>query len=134
MTHRKPPGQSWESWIERHIREARDEGAFDDLPGAGKPLPDLTDHYDPSWWTKKLIQRERLSLLPPALELRRTVERTLEQLQHVRDETEVRRIVEALSARVRKINATAVEGPPTDLAPIDVEAVVDEWRRRSTAR
>ena len=131
MTERKPPGQSWESWIDQQIREAREAGAFDDLPGAGKPLPDLNADYDPLWWTKKLIQREQLSALPPALELRRTVERTLEQLQRTRDESEVRRIVEALNAQIRKVNATAVEGPATNVAPFDVEAVLDEWRRRS---
>lgn len=41
MTERKPPGTSWETWIEAQIRVAREQGAFDNLPGAGKPLPDL---------------------------------------------------------------------------------------------
>jgi len=27
------------------------------------------------------------------------------------------------------VNALAAEGPPTNLAPLDVEAVVSEWRR-----
>ena len=39
MTERKPPGTSWETWIEAQIRVAREQGAFDNLPGAGKPLP-----------------------------------------------------------------------------------------------
>ena len=134
MTERKPPGQSWESWIDHQIREAREAGEFDNLPGAGKPLPDLHADYDPLWWTKKLIQREQVSALPPALELRRTVERTLEQLQRTRDESEVRRIIEALNAQIRKVNATAVEGPATNVASFDVEAVLDEWRRRSATR
>lgn len=29
---------SWESWIDTHIRIAQERGAFDNLPGAGKPL------------------------------------------------------------------------------------------------
>jgi DnaJ homologue, subfamily C, member 28, conserved domain len=33
---------SWESLIERKVREAAASGSFDDLPGAGKPQ-DLTD-------------------------------------------------------------------------------------------
>ena len=49
MTERKPPGTSWESWIEAQIRVAMEQGAFDNLPGAGKPLPNL-DQYDPLWW------------------------------------------------------------------------------------
>ena len=53
MTQRKPPGTSWESWIEAQIRVAMEQGAFDNLPGAGKPLPNL-DQYDPLWWVKQL--------------------------------------------------------------------------------
>ena len=39
MTKRKPSGTSFETWIDRQIREAEERGAFDDLAGAGKPLP-----------------------------------------------------------------------------------------------
>ena len=39
MTERKPPGTSWETWIDAQIRVAMEQGAFDNLPGAGKPLP-----------------------------------------------------------------------------------------------
>lgn len=33
--------KDWESWIDQQIREAQDRGAFDQLPGRGRPL-DLT--------------------------------------------------------------------------------------------
>ena len=32
-------GPTWESIVERQIREAMDEGAFDELPYSGQPLP-----------------------------------------------------------------------------------------------
>jgi hypothetical protein len=32
-------GPSWESLVDRQIREAMAEGKFDDLPHRGKPLP-----------------------------------------------------------------------------------------------
>jgi DnaJ family protein C protein 28 len=40
MEEQKLP-RNWESWIEQQIREARERGDFDNLPGSGKPL-DLT--------------------------------------------------------------------------------------------
>ena len=61
MTERKPPGSSWETWIEAQIRVAREQGAFDNLPGAGKPLPYLGQEYDPDWWVKQLVRREQIS-------------------------------------------------------------------------
>ena len=130
MTPKKPPGKTWESFIEQQIREAMEEGAFDNLPGKGRPIPDLGIERDPLWWAKKLVEREKVSLAPPALALRRDVEQMLERLPRMRDEAEVRRAVEALNAQIRKINATTAEGPPTNLAPLDVEAIVRQWHQR----
>lgn len=81
MTEQKPPGISWESWIEQQIREAQEAGAFDQLPGAGKPLPSLIKEYDPLWWVKNLVQREQISILPPSLELLRKVESELAKIR-----------------------------------------------------
>jgi hypothetical protein len=128
MTERKPAGQSWESWREELIRLAREEGAFDNLRGAGKPLADLGDSYDPDWWVKKLVRPEKVSMLPPALELLRRVEAEVERIWKLSDETEVRERIRALNAEIARTNARAAEGPPTHLAPLDAEAIVSEWR------
>jgi hypothetical protein len=47
MTERKPAGTSWETWIDAQIPVATQAGVFDNLPGAGKPLPNLDQPYDP---------------------------------------------------------------------------------------
>lgn len=36
--HRRKPGESWQGFVERQIQEAQAQGAFDNLPGHGKPL------------------------------------------------------------------------------------------------
>ena len=129
MTQKKPAGKTWESFIEQQIREAMEEGAFDNLEGKGRPIADLGREYDPDWWAKKLIEREKVSVTPPALALRRSVEQALERLPRVRDEAEVRRTLAALNAEIGRLNAMVAEGPPTNLAPLDVEALVSGWRR-----
>lgn len=134
MTQRKPPGKKWETWTEEQIRRAQEEGAFDRLEGAGKPLPDLTAPYDPDWWAKKLVRRERVSILPPALELRKKVEAELEKIWALRQESQVRARVAALNAEIARLNSRASEGPPTTLAPLDVEAVVARWRQGAGTR
>ena len=54
---------SWyESHIDRQIREAQELGEFDDLPGAGKPLPGFGQEYDENWWLKQLIEREKMGM------------------------------------------------------------------------
>ncbi len=49
-----------ESVVERRIREATERGDFADLPGAGRPLEDLGESYDPAWWAKRWVRRQRL--------------------------------------------------------------------------
>jgi hypothetical protein len=131
MTERKPPGVSWESWFEEQIHRAREDGAFDNLAGAGKPLPDLEGGYDPDWWVKKLVQRERVSVLPPALELLGKVESEIKKIWALPTEAEVRAQVKSLNAEIARSNARAAEGPPTRLGLPD--GIVAHWRARSTA-
>ena len=128
MTERKPSGVSWESWIEAQIRVAQEKGAFDNLPGAGKPLPNILE-YDPLWWVKNLAQREQISLLPPSLELLRKVERELATIEKLPDEAAVRHRVATLNVEIARVNSTVVEGPPTRLGPLDPDQVVGRWRR-----
>lgn len=128
MTERKPPDMTWESWVERKIREAFERGDFDDLPGAGQPIPDLHRPYDELWWLRDKLRREQLSDLPPALELRKEVDDTVVRIAAARTEEDVRRLVAAVNERIVYVNAHTVSGPPPDLAPLDVERVLASWR------
>jgi hypothetical protein len=130
MTARKPLGTSWESWIDAQIRIAQEEGAFDNLPGAGKPLPNLLGpEQGLDWWVPQLVKREQISMLPPSLELLRRIEKELAAIETLEDEAAVHRRVAALNAEIAKVNATVMEGPPTRLGKLDAEQVVARWRR-----
>ena len=74
MTERKPPGASWESWVEQKIRAGMEDGAFEKLPGKGKPIPGLTEAHDDDWWVKDKLRRERVSFLPPTLAVRKELD------------------------------------------------------------
>jgi len=128
VTTRKPAELSFESWIEQQIQQAQRDGRFDDLPGKGRPLR-LEDGADPYWWAKQLLRREQVDFLPPALELRRNVEKALAALPSLRDERRVRELLEGLDAEIRRVNSTITSGPPTTQPPLDIEALVAAWRR-----
>jgi hypothetical protein len=130
MPPEKPPDKTWKAWVEEQIQEAQRAGEFEGLAGAGQPIPGITDPYDPDWWVKRLVQREKVSLLPPALALLRKVEAALAALETVRREDDVRARVAALNAEIAAVNARVAEGPATRLAPLDAEAIVGEWRAR----
>jgi Domain of unknown function (DUF1992) len=133
MTEQKPPGMAWDSWIEQQIREADEQGAFENLPGFGRPLPGLEAGYDPDWWVKQFVQREGVSVLPPALELLQKVERVLADLSRLPTEAQVREQLIALNAEIAKVNAMTLDGPATRLGVLDVDSIINEWRARRVA-
>ena len=123
-------GANFESLIDKQIREAQERGAFDDLPGAGKPIPDLDGPHDEMWWIKDKLRRENASYTPPTLLLRKEAENIHEAAAEERTEEAVRALVRDLNARIVEAIRRPMSGPPLNLGPVDVEAVVQHWRRR----
>ena len=129
---KKPPGVSWESWVERKIRESIEAGEFDNLPGAGQPIAELARPYDELWWLRKKLREEQLSVDPPTLVLRREYHDTLARIADARTEGEVRRLVAGINEKIIYVNSHTTFGPPTELVPLDVERVVAGWRTRGS--
>ena len=120
----------YESWVERQVREAIERGEFDNLPGAGRPLPGINGREDDNWWVKSLLEREQLPMpLPTSLALRREVADLPQTLADVPDERTVRDIIEDLNRRIRDSHRRRVDGPPIVVKPVDVEQTVTNWRR-----
>ncbi|MEV5983879.1 DUF1992 domain-containing protein [Streptomyces sp. NPDC052051] len=131
MTERKPPGVSFESFVDKQIRDAEARGEFKDLPGAGQPVPAVTEtQYDELWWIKRKMAREGVSVLPPALALRKEAEDTLEAAETAPSEAAVRRLIEPLNVKIRDMMLKPPPGPPLGLKPYDVEGIVERWRDR----
>lgn len=130
MTGRKPPKATFESWVDRQIREGLAKGAFDDLPGG--PL-DLTDHHDEDWWIKQKIRDEGIEVLPPSLVLRREIERAVTEARNAPTEDAARAGIEAVNERIRAANRIAIAGPPVTLVAYPVEEFLEVWRRTHPA-
>ena len=73
-------------------------------------------------------------LLPPILEARLDTEKTLAGIDSMASEQQVRRTLLALNERIRKAHFSAAEGPATGVRPVDVDAVVGQWRVRRAQR
>ena len=125
MTERKPSRESWESWVDRQIREAKERGEFDNLPGSGKPLASIDGNHDDMWWIKQWLKREDLSFTPPVLALRKSVDDMFANIGRLRSEAKVREVVEELNKQIREMNRMPrLDGPPTNLYVIDVDDVL----------
>jgi hypothetical protein len=131
MTERKPPGVPFESWVDKQIRDAQARGEFDRLPGAGEPLPrEVEATYDELWWVKRKMAREGVSVLPPALALRKEAEDALVAALAAPSERAARRIVEQVNVKIREMMYKPPPGPPLGRKPYDVEDVLRQWRER----
>ena len=121
---------SWyESLIDRQIREAQERGEFDNLPGAGKPLPGHGEEYEEDWWIKELIRRENITgVLPASLRLRREVEDVMRTVATRKTEAAVRRVVADLNERILRAQRGHLDGPPVVLSTVDADEIVAAWR------
>jgi Domain of unknown function (DUF1992) len=139
MTTRKPADMSFPDWIERQIRDAEAQGAFENLPGAGKPIPHLgRPQNDMDWIVSKLRSEDVdiVSVLPPALALAKEVELLPQRLRALSSEARVRGVVDDLNARIRHALLQPQVGPPMRVRPVDVEQAVGAWQadREAAAR
>ena len=121
--------------VETAIQQAMRRGDFDDLPGAGKPLPGLTGTHDPDWWIRRKIEREKLTGLgPPALMLR-TEDKELEAtLDRLASESAVREHLDTFNRRIVEARRQLQGGPPVVTPTRDVDDEVDRWRQRREER
>jgi len=130
MTERKPPGMSWASWIDQQIQEAKERGAFDNLAGAGKPLPDRGDEDFGQSWVREWVQREGVSvheMLPPPLKLRKQRELLAQRVPGMRSEQDVRDAVAGLNREIMEWRRIPV-GPPIFVPLVNEDDMVGRWR------
>jgi len=103
---------------ERKVRQAREDGYFDNLGGAGKPIPDIDKRRRPGWWADRFVAQERKKL--KALRLDEELRKEMPALWRLRTETAVR-------AKVEELNA---EREPSQ--HLDLEATLATWLRLQT--
>jgi len=128
VTERKPPDITFRSWIDQQIAEAEERGAFDNLPGTGKPLPNRGDSENA--WLIDWMRREGISteeLLPAPLKLRKQASRLASSVHELGSEREVRDAVDELNYQIKEWRKIPV-GPPVFVPLVDAEAMVGRWR------
>jgi len=134
MTERKPPGMSFETWVDRQIEQARERGAFEGLAGAGKPLAGLDREESGYDWALKWARRENgdhpeavAGMLPPGLALRRERDLMPGVVPSLPSEAAVRALAEDYDDRVRAFWRRPQEGPPVVPGLADADALVRLW-------
>ena len=132
--------KSWESLVERQIREAMDAGAFEDLPFRGQRLP-IDDDSAAGEWAMAHRMLKNAGIAPPWIESDKEARRLLaalgamlERAPHASRLTRDRlrrdylATVQAANRAIERVNAEA----PTDRQhrrPLDTTAEVERLER-----
>ena len=109
------PAGAVDAMTERKVRQAREDGYFDNLAGAGKPIPDIDQQRRSGWWADRFVAEERQKL--KALRAEEEARQAMPALWRLPTEAEV-------IDRVAELNATL------DAAnQLDPESTVGTWHR-----
>lgn len=91
---------------DQKIREAMEDGEFDNLPGKGKPLTLENDSHLPQEIRIAHKILKNANCLPPELEIRKEILTIEEMLVGIKDEKEKYRQIKKLNYLVMKLNMT----------------------------
>jgi Domain of unknown function (DUF1992) len=130
MTERKPPGMSFETWIDHQIRQAQARGAFQGLEGAGRPLPRREREQTSYDWALEWAKRQQADprdLLPPGMALRKEREDLPGVVERQPSEAAVRALVEDFNARVELHWRRPQDGPDVVPGLADLDALLAHW-------
>lgn len=94
--------------VERKIAAAREDGYFDNLPGAGKPIADLGEHRPAGWWGERFAKKERHQMLRD--ELAHSIRRSIPAMQRAAGDDQAARVAE-MNARIDGYNRITTVTP-----------------------
>jgi len=122
MVHRKDAegkiqaGPTWESLIDRQIREAQEAGEFDNLPHQGAPLPNDDNPYAGDW-ALAFHMLKNAGVAPPWVEANKELTELLKKRDAVferasvdrrrRDHAVLEELVTQINMAVARMNAEA---------------------------
>lgn len=121
---------------ERRIEEAMEQGKFDHLPGAGKPLAleplPADENTRLLWWSLRILRKN--DVVPDEVHWRKTVEMLRSNLATVTDECVLESLVRQINDLVRKLNTLGTNAIPSQVVPVDLEQERTRLRQRVETR
>src|SRR3954449_1738134 len=131
MTERKPPGMSFETWVDQQITQAQARGAFEGLDLAGKPLPRRVREQTSYEWALEWARRENGGadgMLPPGLALRKERDGLPDVVVRLPSEDAVRGVVDEFNERVAAHWRRPADRADAVPGMADLDALLEPWR------
>jgi hypothetical protein len=115
----------FEQIIESRIKKAQDDGAFEDLPGSGKPLDLADDRHIPEELRMAHKILKNAGCTPPEVQLRKEIRTTEDLLANMTDTKKKYRTIKKLNYLVLKLNTLRHSDASFDIPQRYYAEVVD---------
>jgi len=115
----------FEKIIESRIKKAQEQGAFENLPGQGRPLALEDDQHIPEDLRMAYKVLKNADCLPPEVQLRKEIRTTEELLAGMTDTSQKYRTIKKLNYLILKLNASRDHNATFDIPQHYYAEVVD---------
>ena len=122
--------EAFDKIAEKKIREAMDNGEFDDLPGKGKPLRLEDDRHLPQDIRLAHKILKNADCLPPELELRKEILTIEELLDGIKDTKEKYRQIKKLNYLIMKLNMSRRSSLDLEKNQVYYEKLVEKMGKK----
>jgi hypothetical protein len=116
----------YEKIVEQKIKEAMDNGEFDNLPGKGKPLPLEDDSHVPEDLRLAYKLLKNADCLPPELLEKKEILQMEDMLAAIPDEKERYKLIKKINFKIMKLNVMGKKSPLLEEKQIYYKKLVDK--------
>lgn len=112
--------------VEKRIKEAQQNGEFDNLPGRGEPMNLEDDSHIPEELRLTYKILKNANCLPPELQLRKEIRQMEDMLDQIPDEKEKYRQMKKINYKIMQLNMMGKNSPLLAEREIYYEKLVDK--------
>jgi len=115
---------------EQRIKEALENGEFDNLPGRGEPLKLEDDSRVPEDLRMAYKVLKNADCLPPELELRKEIRQMEDLLESIPDEKEKYRQIKNINFKIMKLNLMGHKSPLMEEKELYYKKLVEKFGKK----
>jgi len=116
----------YEKIVEQRIKEAMENGEFENLPGKGKPIPIEDDSHVPEDLRLAYKLLKNADCPPPALLEKKEILQMEDMLASVPDEKERYKLIKKINFKIMKLNVMGKKSPLLKEKQIYYKKLVDK--------
>jgi hypothetical protein len=116
----------YEKIVEQRIKEAMENGDFDNLPGKGRPIPIEDDSHVPEDLRLAYKLLKNADCLPPELLEKKEILQMEDMLAAIPDEKERYKLIKKINFKIMKLNMMGRKSPLLEEKQLYYKKLVDK--------